>query len=403
MTDLWSAERLADETATTVERIEAMVQAGILRPATPNRFEAGDVQRVLVANAMDEAGLTIDLLARGIELGIVSFEQTPVLYPDLGPRSPRTVAELATELGVPVETLLRVITAFGLPRPDAKTHLHLPDEEQLRDFFRAWQPLGGEELLLRAARSYGDALRRATEGWMNLFEEVVVTPVADRAVSWSEMRERALVPGLPILEVGRSMLGWLRDQHGTQALNRLNFESVERMLGLLGVEAAPRLPAAIVFADLTGFTRLTEERGDRVAADAATRLASIADEIAARHDGRLVKLLGDGVMLHFGRPEHALPAALELRDAMAPAGLPAAHIGVHAGAVIRRESDFFGRTVNIAARLAGRAGPHEILVTPELLAAVGQLPAGTPAPEPMVPVELKGIPEPVPALRIAPG
>ena len=411
----WTAEQLAAETDTSAERIGAMVEAGILRPrqpdrfeagdvppAQPDRFEAGDVQRVLVANAMDEAGLTLDLLRRGIELGIVSFEQTPVIYPDPGPRSSGTVAELAADLGVPTETLLRVITALGLPRPDPETHLHVPDEEQLRAFFRAWQPLGGEELLLRAARVYGDSLRRAAEGWMNLFEEVVVGPIADRAVPWSEMSERAVVPGMPVIAAGRSMLGWLVDQHSTQSLNRLNFDAVERMLGLLGVPAAPRAPAAVVFADLVGYTRLTEERGDEVAASTATRLAIIADEIAAHHHGRLVKLLGDGVMLHFARPEQALPAALELRDAMTPAGLPAAHTGIHAGPVIRRESDYFGRTVNVAARLASQAGPHEILLTPELLEAAGRLPDGIDAPEPMAPLALKGIPEPVAALRIAP-
>lgn len=397
-----TAAELAEETGMTVERIGAMVEAGILRPAAADRFEHDDVLRVLVAGAMDDAGLTLELLQRGIELGIVSFEQTPVIYPDPGARSRRTVADLADELEMPVEGLLRIITAFGLPRPDPGTHLHVPDEEQLRSFVRAWQPLGGEEVLLRAARSYGDAMRRAAEGWMGIFQEIVVEPVADRAVPWSEMSERTLGPGLPVLASGRQMVNWLLDQHQTQSLNQVNFESVERMLGFLGVTVAPRAPAAIVFADLAGYTRLTEERGDVVAADAATRLATIADAIAARHEGRLVKLLGDGVMLHFARPEEALPAALELRGAMEPARLPAAHIGVHAGPVIRRESDYFGRTVNVAARLAAQAGPGEILVTPELLDAAGSLPPGVSAPEPMAPLDLKGIPEPVAALRIPP-
>ena len=400
----WTAEQLAAETETSVERIGAMVQAGVLQPIGPDTFRRGDVQRVLVANAMDDAGLTLDLMRQGIELGLVSFEQTDVVYPDPGPRSRGSVADLAARLKLSTDTLLRVIVAFGLPRPDAGTHLHEPDEAQLASFVAAWQPLGDDELLVRAARIYGDALRRAAEGWMDLFEEAVLTPIADRAVPWTEMSQRALEPGMPVLRVGLTMLPWLVDQHRTQALNRLNFDSIERMLAISGIAGAePRRPAAIVFADLAGYTRLTEERGDAVAADAATQLAVVADAIAQRHEGRLVKLLGDGVMLHFPRPADSVAAAVALRDAMAPAGLPPAHTGIHAGAVIRRESDFFGRTVNIAARLATQAGANEILVTPELLAAAGKLPDGVSAPEQLPPLKLKGIPEPVAALRIGPG
>jgi class 3 adenylate cyclase len=236
---------------------------------------------------------------------------------------------------------------------------------------------------------------------MSLFEEVMLAPIADRAIPWTEMRERTVVPGMRVLEVGRSMLSWLLDQHRVQDLNRLNYESVERMLALSGIPpAAPRRPAAIVFADLAGYTRLTEELGDEVAAASATRLAAIADEVAQRHHGRLVKLLGDGVMLHFSDPPDAVAAAIAIRDAMGPAGLPAAHIGIDAGAVIRREADYFGRTVNVAARLASVAGAGEILVSASLVTAAGDLPSLRGA-EQLAPLELKGIPEPVAALRLA--
>jgi adenylate cyclase len=401
--DAWSAKRLADETETTVERIGALVDAGILRPGDPVEFQPGDVQRVLVANAMDEAGLTVDLMRRGIELGLISFEQTDEIYPYPGPRSDRSVVDLAGDMGIAPDLLLRIITAFGLPRPDLDGHLREPEERHLRDFVAAWRPLGGDELLLRAARSYGDGMRRVAEGWMSLFEEAVVEPLADRAIPWSEMSGLTLEPGFPILNAARSMLEWMIDQHLTQGLNRINFDTIERMLALSGIETgAPERESSIVFVDLAGYTRLTEERGDRAAARAAMELAALADEIAARHHGRLVKLLGDGVMLHFPHPPDALPAAVELRDAMAPAGLPPAHTGIHAGGVIRRESDYFGRTVNVAARLAAQAAANEILVTPELLALAGALPQGIDAPEPVSPLSLKGIPEPVAALRFVP-
>jgi adenylate cyclase len=399
----WSAGRLAAETESSVERIAALAAAGVLAPDSPDGFRAGDVQRVLVANALEEAGLTLEHLRRGIELGLVSFDQTDLLYPAPGPLARGTVAGLAADISLTTETLLRVITAFGIPRPDADGHLFVGDEVHLRRFVEAWRPLGDEVLLVRAARVYGDALRRAVEGWIGIFEETAVDPLADRAIPWVEMRRRVAEPGLRILDTSRAMVPWLVDHHLVQQLNRLNFDSIERLLALAGVTAAaPRSVSAVVFADLAGYTRLTEELGDEAAAAAATRLATIADDIAQRHQGRLVKLLGDGVMLHFARPIDALSAAIALRDAMAPTGLPPAHVGIDAGGVIRRESDFFGRTVNIAARLATAAGPGEILVTEALVDAVRAVGGRPVALTRLAPLRLKGIDGPVAVFRVGP-
>jgi adenylate cyclase len=400
----WSAARLASETETSPERVRRLVAAGVLAPDGPDGFRAGDVQRVLVANAMEDAGLTLEQLRRGIELGLVSFDDTDELYPAPGPLARGSVATLAAELNLSSDALLRVVTAFGLPRPDPDAHLHEADETNLRAFVEAWRPLGDDDLLVRAARAYGDAVRRAAEGWIGIFEESAVDPLADRAIPWEEMRRRVAEPGLRILAVSRSMSPWLLDQHLVQQLNRLNFDSIERLLALAGAgEPAPRSTAAIVFADLSGYTRLTEDLGDEAAAASATRLAAVADEIALQHGGRLVKLLGDGVMLHFPRPSDALAAAIALRDAMQEVGLPPAHMGIHAGGVIRRESDFFGRTVNIASRLAMAAGPGEILVTDELVTAARDGDGAVPELTRLeTPLRLKGIDGAVAAHRVGP-
>jgi adenylate cyclase len=397
-----SAAELATETGTTVDRIAEMTSAGILRPDRDGAFTSGDVQRVLVAIAMVDAGLTVETLHDGIEAGIVSFEDTDVIYPDPG-RPGVTVSALAAEVGLSTDALLRVITALGIPRPDPAASLHEPTVEQLRVFVAAWRPLGDEEMLVRAARAFGEAMRRATEGWMGLFEEAVLGPLADRALPWSEMRIVAAEPGLRLMAAGRSMLPWLLDQHLFGLLNQMNFDAIERQLALLGIALpAPREPSAILFTDLAGYTRLTEERGDEVAAASATRLAELADDVARGHAGRLVKLLGDGVMLHFPHAWDAVAAAIALRDAMAPAGLPPAHSGIHAGRVIRREADFYGRTVNIAARLASAADPDDILLTVEAVEAARAGDAELPALIERAPMDLKGIPGPVKAFLIRP-
>jgi adenylate cyclase len=105
-----------------------------------------------------------------------------------------------------------------------------------------------------------------------------------------------------------------------------------------------------------------------------------------------VKWLGDGVMFHFREPTGGVVAALEMVDAIATAGLPPAHVGLDTGPVVFQGGDYFGRTVNLAARIGERAAPGQVLVTQGIVDRV--VPDGI-AFEPIGAVELKGVSEPV--------
>jgi class 3 adenylate cyclase len=155
----------------------------------------------------------------------------------------------------------------------------------------------------------------------------------------------------------------------------------------------------VVFADLSGYTRVTDEQGDEIAVRISASLQSRAEAVAAGKGGRLVKLLGDGAMLYFPEPLRGAEAALELvRNLSADLGLPA-RAGVHAGPVIERDRDLFGRTVNLASRLAGAAGPGDVIVSE---AIVRSAPDDRLHFEPMGNATLKGFAEPVPLFRLRP-
>jgi adenylate cyclase len=126
-----------------------------------------------------------------------------------------------------------------------------------------------------------------------------------------------------------------------------------------------RQPPAIAFLDLTGYTTLAEERGDQAAAELAASLASIVQEASRTRGCRPVKWLGDGVMFHFSDSARAILSGLELVEQTERAVSVPARIGIDAGAVIVQEGDYFGKTVNIAARIADYARPHEVLVSEE--------------------------------------
>jgi adenylate cyclase len=165
----------------------------------------------------------------------------------------------------------------------------------------------------------------------------------------------------------------------------------EREMARAGVYQAETRHPAICFLDVTGYTRLTQERGDQAAAALAEELARIVKRTSGEHGGRPVKWLGDGVMFYFADPASAVVAALEMVAGVPAAGLPPAHVGVHAGPVVTQQGDYYGQTVNMAARIADYARPGEVLVSRSVVDA-------TPGAEergvvfgPIGAVELKGV------------
>ena len=143
-------------------------------------------------------------------------------------------------------------------------------------------------------------------------------------------------------------------------------EHVEQALEDAGVSLPPGAPPAMCFVDLSGFTRLTEERGDEQAAALAGRLGEIVQGPSRQHRGEAVKWAGDGVMFRFRDPIGAVLSALEIVDAVPAAGLPPAHVGVAAGPVIQQGGDYYGRTVNLASRLSDRADAGKVLVSEQV-------------------------------------
>ena len=131
---------------------------------------------------------------------------------------------------------------------------------------------------------------------------------------------------------------------------------------------------AIVFTDIVGFTELTDLQGDDVALAVVDRhLELVRSVLPAR--ARVVKELGDGLLLWFNDPVEAVDAALALLAGFEQEsidGIPLwIRIGMHWGSPRRRGDDIIGRDVNLASRVAGLAGAGEAICTEQLIAAVG--------------------------------
>jgi adenylate cyclase len=119
----------------------------------------------------------------------------------------------------------------------------------------------------------------------------------------------------------------------------------------------------VTFADLAGYTALTEAHGDVDAADVAQRFFELAAALL-RDDTRLVKTIGDAVMVVADDALGGLTFGLQLLRAVErETDFPGVRVGIHHGPVVERDGDLFGATVNIAARLANHAHVGQLLAT----------------------------------------
>jgi adenylate cyclase len=136
------------------------------------------------------------------------------------------------------------------------------------------------------------------------------------------------------------------------------------MSTVVAMTASEHAIGTFVFADIAGYTALTEAHGDADAAELAATFCGEISEVATAGGGEVIKTIGDAVMLRHGDPAEAVVIGLTAaHEVIAGHGFPAVRVGMHHGPAIARRGDWFGATVNLAARVAAAASGGEVLVT----------------------------------------
>jgi adenylate cyclase len=362
-TDELTSDEVAERAGTTPARIHELVDLGILEPSEVGSFRRLDVLRTRVVADLEAIGIE----PRGIATALQSGHLSLGYLESAGrrhPRSERTFAQVAEDLNIPFATLERIYVAFGLASPAGDEYIREEDLQVIRTMPALFSAGIEEGDVLRAARVWGEGARRVAQYLTHYFHMVVEEPFRRRGLGDNQAFEAAIREvGLRIGRSGEEMLAWLYRRHSETYLTQHQFAHAETALEEAGVHerSAPH-PGAAAFADLSGYTRLTEEAGDEVAADVSLRLGVVVSEVAVRHRGTVVKMLGDGVHFHFGEPRDAVLASLDIVESVSTQGLPPAHVGIEAGPMVYDEGDYFGRTVNLAARIASQAGPDQVFV-----------------------------------------
>jgi class 3 adenylate cyclase len=369
--------------------VDDLVQLGLLTPGEGDIFSSGDVRRARWIHSLEEAGVGLVEMAAAVRRGALSFAFLDVsAFDRFAGLSEVTFREISDKTRIPIDLLMVAREAFGLSEPGPQDYVREGElsviETVERQLSYGFKPI----VIERWLRVYADSLRRIAETEADWYRTEVVVPFYEAGLTEAEMLDAQGEFGsamAPLTE--QALLGIYRGQQ-EYVWTKSAVETIEAALAEVGLLERLHRPPAVSFLDLSGYTRLTDEKGDEAAAELAGKLRALVRRSSQEHGGESVKWLGDGVMLYFPDPGNGVLASLEMVRRAAEENLPPARVGIHAGPVVFQEGDYYGRTVNIASRIADYARPGEVVVSQDVVeAAPGDMFSFTE----IGPVALKGV------------
>jgi adenylate cyclase len=260
-----------------------------------------------------------------------------------------SAAEVAAESGIDVELARRLRRAMGLPDvPMGESAYLVADVNALRVVRHLVQTGGLQpEELLHMARTLGLAAAR----------------MADAVVGfWSDRMAAAGAEGLDAERVDEleKVVGYLFRRHLLDSVTR-------QASSLTATSEGPVV--AVGFADLVGFTSLTEQLSDRETAELIERFEVLATDLIVGGGGRVIKMIGDEVMFT-ADVDQVGDIALSLAETFSSPDLPSVRVGAASGTVVSQGGDIFGPVVNLASRATIAARPGAVLISPPLADAL---------------------------------
>lgn len=282
----------------------------------------------------------------------------------LGAQRRYTAPEVAAMTGLDVEFLRRLWRALGLPQqPDDAVAYTEYDVRGARITAEMLQldPID-EEAAIRLARAMGQTMSRLA-GWE---VDIVNTTLLDpRVPPTPEQIGQVLAAAEILMPRGEAQIGWVWRRHVAAAgLRALSLVTANE-------DASPgRVPLAVGFADLVGFTEFSRELDEVELAALVEGFEATAADIVTDAEARVIKTLGDEVLFTAQTAEAAAGIALRLADTFAIQDGPQVRIGLAFGPVLPLLGDYFGTTVNLASRLTSVARPGTVLVDEEFAVAM---------------------------------
>jgi len=353
----------AERAGVTPAKLRRWAAQGVI-PQYDGEWTPAAIAHARIVSRLRDRGHTLADIKRAGETGRLAFGYIEDLFPPAG--GGYTLVEAARETGLEAALIERIYTTVGF---NAQSVERLSEDDlQLLRYVAAVLAAGFPLVaFLQLLRVYGQALAQLADAEVRLFHLYVHEPLMRDGVPGLEMAEemeglaRELLPlASPIMDhVHQRFLQHFVEQ---DVIGHMEADLDEHDLDL------GRLRVAIAFADLAGYTRLTEEQGEEQAVDAVERFVE-AVENTLPDDARVIKTIGDEVMVVGSDPAALTDWAVGFQTLQVERPLP--RIGIHHGETLYRDGDYYGREVNQAARVAARAAGGEVLVTRPVVEAAG--------------------------------
>jgi adenylate cyclase len=375
-----SLREAAERAGVSPDTLRRWANAGVI-PGYSGEWSPACIAHARMVARLRARGHSLQDIRAAGDTGRLAFGYLEDLFPST--QAEHSLEEVAKETGLEPALIERIITSLGYSVAQLE-HLSDQDFELLRDFaavLAAGFPLVA---LLQLARVYGQALAQIADAEIKLFHLYVHEPLMHEGVPGMEMAEEMNELAGELLPLAMPIMERIHQRYLAHFVEQDIVGHMEADLDDAEGLALGRLRVAIAFADLAGYTRLTEEEGEESAVDAVERFIE-AVEVTLPDDARVVKTIGDEVMVVGSDPAAMAEWAVGFSSLMTERPRP--RIGVHYGATLYRDGDYYGREVNIAARVVARAGGGEVLVTRPVVDASDRRYLGF---EPIGEVRLKG-------------
>jgi adenylate cyclase len=359
-----SAAQVAREIGTTPATLRRWVARGLV-PQYEGEWTPAAVAHARLVVRMRERGHSLDEIRAAGESGQLAFGYLSQLFP-IGVAT-HTLEQAAYDTGLEPSLIERILTTLGLPA-SAVHQISEPELELLR--YSAAVLAAGFPLIafLQLVRVYGQALAQMADAEVRLFHMYVHEPLMREGVPGVEMAEEMQGLAADLLPLASPMMDLVHRRLLAHFIDQDVIGHMESDIGAAGRLDLGHVRVAIAFADLAGYTRMTEELGDEHAVDVVDRFVANVEHTLP-DDARIIKTIGDEVMVVGTDPAALVDWAVGFQQLHRARPLP--RIGMHTGTVLYRDGDYYGREVNQAARVSARSGAGEVLVTRPVADAAG--------------------------------
>jgi adenylate cyclase len=355
----------AERVGVSASTLRRWADAGLI-PELDGRgaWTSAAVAHARIVARLRERGHRLEQIREAAAQGRLAYGYIEALFG--GDEAEHSLKQAASDTGLEPALIERFWTSIGLPHTELDS-LGDDDVEALRyvsSVLAAGFPLVA---FLQLCRVYGQALSQIADAEVRLFHLYVHEPLMREGVPGLQMAEEMEGLASDLLPLASPLMDFVHRrylQHFVEqdVVGHMETELEDADGGDLG-----RVRTAIAFADLAGYTRFTEEEGEEEALSLVERFVEgVVNTLP--EDARVIKTIGDEVMV-VGHDSGAL-----VDWAVGFMGLfderPQPRIGIHSGTTLYRDGDYFGREVNLAARVVARARGGEVLVTDAVVEAV---------------------------------